>query len=433
MYSQSLSLIIIFIALICGEEVTEQVNSVNISRLYKSNPHWVPSNGRLVPDGGSDVMLEQKKCGEGPMKGIQICVHYNRCDPITKEIIPETVTRMRGLSLFPIGTECPELLDICCTIPEKDRTTTTSSTTTELTPTKPTPPIPTFKPTTLKPTRPKPTQLQLSYCGIRNPNGLNTPNVGNDSDEARYGEFPWVVMIFKTDYDSNESRSICGGSLISPAVILTAAHCVQNYVNNLDKIKVRAGEWDILSEQESYPKQDRGVSQIIIHANYNQNSGENNFALIFLETPYTRAENIGTICLPLYRQVIYSKNCFTGGWGKENAHSSYSNILKKIELPIVSCDICQKELRKTELGPSFVLPDTMICAGEYGKDTCTGDAGGPLVCPDPYNPKRYVQVGIVAWGVGCFEAPGVYSDVASARHWIDAVMADKGYNPIPYS
>lgn len=100
-------------------------------------------------------------------------------------------------------------------------------------------------------------------------------------------------------------------------------------------------------------------------------------------------------------------------------------ILKKIELPIVSHDDCQKSLRTTRLRGRFLLDQSFICAGgEEGKDTCKGDGGGPLVCPIQNDPQRYYQVGIVSWGIGCGEnqIPGVYANVPYARSWIDQKM-----------
>jgi len=48
-----------------------------------------------------------------------------------------------------------------------------------------------------------------------------------------------------------------------------------------------------------------------------------------------------------------------------------------------------------------------------------GDGGSPLVCPIPGAIGRFVQVGIVAWGIGCGdEIPGVYADVVKSTLWI---------------
>ena len=57
----------------------------------------------------------------------------------------------------------------------------------------------------------------------------------------------------------------------------------------------------------------------------------------------------------------------------------------------------------------------MLCAGEEGKDACSGDSGSPLTCEG-------VFCGIVSWGEGCAEAeyPGVYTEVAYFVDWIAA-------------
>jgi len=52
-----------------------------------------------------------------------------------------------------------------------------------------------------------------------------------------------------------------------------------------------------------------------------------------------------------------------------------------------------------------------------------GDGGSPLVCQLPDSPY-YVQVGMVAWGIGCGDegTPGVYVDVPKFVPWITTKM-----------
>jgi hypothetical protein len=107
----------------------------------------------------------------------------------------------------------------------------------------------------------------------------------------------------------------------------------------------------------------------------------------------------------------------------------YQVILKEINLPVVDSYQCEASLRQTRLGGKFRLDDSFLCAGGVpGKDTCKGDGGSPLVCPSKTIPNRYVQAGIVAWGIGCGEqgTPGVYGDVAKGVCFIDHVMSCNG-------
>lgn len=97
------------------------------------------------------------------------------------------------------------------------------------------------------------------------------------------------------------------------------------------------------------------------------------------------------------------------------------NILSKVELALVDQEICQRLLRKTKLGEEFVLHSSSICAGgEKDKDTCKGDGGGPLICPNPEG--FFIQIGIVSWGVDCSKQnqPGVYTNVEKFSDWIQS-------------
>lgn len=142
----------------------------------------------------------------------------------------------------------------------------------------------------------------------------------------------------------------------------------------MNEYKVRAGEWDTQTENERLPYQERSVSRAIIHEEYKPKVIYNNVALLILSSPFTLADNIGTICLPNQDEVITSRNCLASGWGKDvfGIEGKPQVILKKIELPMVPFDACQEALRSTRLGANFNLHKSFTCAGgERGKDTCT--------------------------------------------------------------
>lgn len=164
---------------------------------------------------------------------------------------------------------------------------------------------------------------------------------------------------------------VCGGSLITPSVVLTAAHCVSG--KDAHSLKIRAGEWDTQTKDEIFPHQDRQVVDYVIHEGYYKGGLFNDVALLFLKDPVQIAENVNTVCLPPHGTAFDHSRCFASGWGKDlfGKEGKYQVILKRVELPIVPRLPCQEKLRSTRLGKHFELHDSFICAGgERGKDTC---------------------------------------------------------------
>jgi len=238
------------------------------------------------------------------------------------------------------------------------------------------------------------------------------------------------AVLHDKPLDNGERANLykCGGSLIAPGVILTAAHCINDFKPYPEQLKVRCGEWDTQHQSEPYVHQDRFGKDIRIHPEFNPRNLANDFALIFLEQDFDLDFHIDTVCLPEpNREESNKKNtngpCYATGWGKDRfgAEGEYQVVLKEVDLNIVESGQCQDLFRSTRLGQKFRLDKSFICAGGEGKDTCKGDGGGPLVCPSSYDPNTFEQVGIVAWGIGCGEegVPGAYADVSEAVCWID--------------
>lgn len=227
---------------------------------------------------------------------------------------------------------------------------------------------------------------------------------------------------------------LCGGSLIRHNAVLTGAHCVHSHLSG--RIIVRVGEWDTCHVDEVYPHQDIVVSSVVVHDQFDPATLAFDVAVLTLSEEVLPAAHINTICLPdaEHSVDIDYHECFATGWGKETfEQNQYTNILKEVPLHVVGHDDCQKALRTTRLGRWFKLHKTFTCAGGLpGVDTCKGDGGSPLVCriPSDYpGEERFVQVGLVAWGIGCGKAgiPGVYADTAALLPWIEQHLPVEAY------
>merc|ERR1719153_1157156 len=285
-------------------------------------------------------------------------------------------------------------------------------------------------------------------CGRRNSFGLGVRIQNYQDDEAQFGEWPHMCAILKreiisggqekgSDYGQQKQEALeeevmvfqAGASLIGAGVVMTGAHKVKDFVNDATSLIVRCGEWDTQTEGEPLPHQDRNVKEVVLHPEFNKGNLVNTIAILFLEEEFVLADHIDTICLPDYQDLYEKSNeCFVKGWGKDHfgKDAEYQVVLKEVSLPVVPRDQCLDWLRATRLGKRFKLDQSFVCAGgEAGKDACRGDGGGPLVCPKKDDPQHYVQVGIVAWGIGCGEenVPGVYTSVAEQACWIDWVLA----------
>jgi len=109
---------------------------------------------------------------------------------------------------------------------------------------------------------------------------------------------------------------VCGGVIINELYVLTVGHCVVNYLNGFNILKVRLGEWDTQNTGEFLPHDDYKVVGVTIHEGYRNSSLWNDIALLKLDRPVKFQLNIDTICLPEPSDVFDHQKCVTTGWGK---------------------------------------------------------------------------------------------------------------------
>ncbi|KAE8736567.1 Serine protenase-like [Frankliniella occidentalis] len=266
-------------------------------------------------------------------------------------------------------------------------------------------------------------QPQRGQCGRRQAQGINgrIKNPVYVDGDSEFGEYPWQVAILKKD--PNESVYVCGGTLIDAVHIITAAHCIKSYA--AQDLRVRLGEWDVNHDVEFYPHVERDVSAVVVHPEFYAGTLYNDLAIIRLVSAvdFSQSPHISPACLPDQYTEYAGSRCWTTGWGKDafGDFGKYQNILKEVDVPVVSHQQCERQLQQTRLGYDFKLHQGFVCAGgEEGKDACKGDGGGPMVCE---RGGSWHVVGVVSWGVGCGQSgvPGVYVKVAHYLDWIRQV------------
>lgn len=243
--------------------------------------------------------------------------------------------------------------------------------------------------------------------------------------EAEMAEWPWHAAILEKPQD----LYVCGSTLLDEWWILTAAHCVDDYLpfaNNIGEIlKVRLGEFDVSTTAEPLRHEEINITEILIHPGFNNSTLVHDIALLKLEKPAKRKQNIDVICMPKPGDFIYQDKlvkCYVTGWGRRTESSEHSLVLKEINVPLWDHAICNGALQ-AQFGPAYKLPTSAICAGAEGRDACDGDGGGPLVCEKE---GQWYQVGIVSFGIGCGRpnVPGVYTMVEAYEEWIERAVLE---------
>ncbi|XP_072402812.1 uncharacterized protein l(2)k05911 [Diabrotica undecimpunctata] len=277
------------------------------------------------------------------------------------------------------------------------------------------PSFPTYKPPTYKPpSKPtsKPTTatvatpvLPIGSCGAKNGYQDQKRIVGGHNAEVN--EWPWIAALF------NGGKQFCGGSLIDNNHILSAAHCVAHMSSwDVARLTVRLGDHNIKSNSETRHIEKR-VKRVVRHRGFDARTLYNDIAILTLDSPVDFNQQVRSVCLPTSSTDPTGKTGTVIGWGSLRESGPQPAVLQEVNIPIWNNLNC-----KSKYGPAAPggIVEHMLCAGEANRDSCSGDSGGPLMIND----GKWVQVGIVSWGIGCGKGqyPGVYTRVEKFLPWI---------------
>ncbi|QGV82570.1 trypsin-like serine protease [Streptomyces ficellus] len=227
---------------------------------------------------------------------------------------------------------------------------------------------------------------------------------------------PWMAQLHF--FDSTGAGYFCGGAVIAPTKILTAAHCVKGIKWYAPENAVVVGTDQLPTGKDLHGGEAFGVSRQWHHPQYDDYSLDNDVAVLTLNRPTTVKP------LPLaqpsdgalYQSGLDGK---VYGWGRTSSTNpnSASPTLKVADADIVSDTNCAAAY------PDGFVKGHMLCAGaaptgsdETSETTCNGDSGGPLVVGGKL-------VGVVSWGDENCSAEGKYGVYAKLSTYSAPVQA----------
>lgn len=244
-------------------------------------------------------------------------------------------------------------------------------------------------------------------CGEEGPSGVPYIVGGEVTNNTRV---PWHVGVYRMEND--EPSYICGGSILSPKVILSAIHCFWNdleaTIHPEREYRIVAGKFyrEFNDPREKNNYQVLNVEKINYPSEYEHKEGlyANDVAVVIVKNHIEYKTHIAPICIDYdldHDEKVVSAGSVgrVAGWGLEHSGGRLSDTLKVIEIPVINRDQCRQGFRRAF--QPFMTSDK-FCAGQrnQGVGLCQGDSGGGLVfAKDPFSEKTVYYIrGIVSTG-----------------------------------
>uniref|UniRef100_A0A3Q1API5 Coagulation factor VIIi n=1 Tax=Amphiprion ocellaris TaxID=80972 RepID=A0A3Q1API5_AMPOC len=263
-------------------------------------------------------------------------------------------------------------------------------------------------------------QLVPEEPGLNQTDAVQTRVVGGN--HCPPGECPRRVLV------QLNGNSHCGGVLVRPDWVITAAHCIHG--NSPDNLTVVAGEQNL--DVDDGTEQRVPVSMVMVHPGFLMATGDSDVGLLQLLHPLILTRVVVPVCLPTRalaeRELLQVRYHSVSGWGQRTGagptSAASSPVLRRMTVPLIQNSQCSQRAQ-------FNLTGTMLCAGylQGRQESCRGDDGSPLVT---LFGSTHFLTGVVAWGQGCAQPGyyGLYANMAALVDWVQEAMKNPKTGPL---
>jgi len=230
----------------------------------------------------------------------------------------------------------------------------------------------------------------------------------------------------------------CGGSLIAPDIVVTAAHCVAKgkYAGDgmaqvLKERRIRLGSKFLGQDGTTY-----AVAGVAVPADYSPDTNQNDIALLLLkgDRDTDRFMTVPTIAIGS-APLTAGASLTTYGWGFTGEVPSGQNplfdalrdlqhnpdFLRFGRLAVMDWSKCHERMAMVASGMVCAVAPDAVNGGVSAHNvfTCRGDSGGPLVRKTRRGEEL---VGITSWSRGCGwkDYASVFTNVTKYGAWIRA-------------